>query len=180
MSNFERRQESILTPFTDQTNHSGTSFSTIVDYASVPLSQTPQPNFLSLDHPQIICLNSISQGRYNLSKDHVIVCSDPILAQNVACDIAKSQLYDDPHMMHRRLIQMHNAHQNLKADLEKIINDLNQLPTFHTPEQNKLRLWFRKSRPMFLGILAGLLLTVITSIMIYIVIKLKTVLKIFG
>lgn len=178
MSHFERRQDSLITP--DQSNNSETSFSTIVEYASVPLPKTPNPSFLPLDHPQIICLNSVSQSRYNIGKDHVIICNDPILAQNLACDIAKSQLYDDPHTMHKRLIKMHNAHLNLKVDLGKIINDLEKLPTFHTPKQNKLRAWIRKSQVMFLGTFAGLLLTVITAIMIYIVIKLKLVLKIFG
>ena len=188
MSHFERRQDNLLNPYTEpivqsETNQSETSFSTIYQYTEPivsPPSEAPKPNFLSLDNPQIICLNSISQSRYNLSKDHVIICNDPLLAQNLACDIAKSQLYDDPHMMHKRLIRMHSAHQNLKVDLEKIIHELDQLPTFQSPQQRKLRNWFRKSRPMFLGSFAGLLLTVTTAIMIYMVVKMKLILHIFG
>ena len=182
MSHFERRTDHLLNPYTEPNTESETSFSTIAQYETniIPNPEAPKPNFLPLDNPQIVCLNSISQSRYNLSNDHVIICNDPILAQNLACDIAKSQLYDDPHMMHKRLIQMHSAHQNLKVDLEKIISDLNQLPTFHSPQQRQLRTWLRKSRPMLLGTFAGLLLTVITAIMIFMVVKMKLILHIFG
>ena len=191
MSHFQRRNDQLINPYTELTTQSETSFSTLNQYTepdtlsntlpiTLPDPEAPKPNFLPLDNPQIVCLNSIAQSRYNLGNDHVIICNNPLLAQNLACDIAKSQLYDDPHMMHQRLIQMHNAHQNLKVDLEKIIHDLDQLPSFHTPQQRKLRTWLRKSRPMFLGTFAGLLLTVTTTIMIYMVVKMKVILHIFG
>ena len=184
-SHFQRRSDSLVGLNFNENGQSESSFSTILptqttQTISLPYPEAPKSNFLPLDHPQLTCLNSIAQTRHNLSEHHVITCNCPNLAQSLSVDVAKSQLYDDPHNMHMKLIKLHTTHTNLKIDLQKIINQLDGIPTFHPPHQLTLRKWFRKSRTVIFASLSGLILTIIAAIMIYIVVKLQNVLYIFG
>ena len=184
MSNFERgrRIDTVLSQPTHslEPTHSESSFSAIVPFNEPSYATPPPPDFLTPDHPQILCLNSIAQSKYDLESHQIITSNCPLLAQNVAVDLAKAQLFSDPELMHKRLIKLHNVQTNLKIDLQKIITDLEQIPTFHSYRHRSLREWFRKSRIMIFGIFLGLLLSILTSVMMYIVIKLRLILRIFG
>ena len=185
MSHFQRRSDSLVGLNFNENHQSESSFSTLVPLQQiqtpkVPYPDAPKPNFLPLDHPQLVCLNSITQTRHNLSEHHVITCNCPNLAQSLSVDVAKSQLYDDPHNMHMKLIKLHTTHSNLKIDLEKIINQLEEIPTFHPPHQQSIRTWFRKTKTTIFASISGLILAIIAAIMIYIVVKLQNVLYIFG
>ena len=79
-----------------------------------------------------------------------------------------------------KLIKLHTRHSNLKIDLAKIIEQLDEIPTFHPPHQQSIRTWFRKSRVALFASFSGLVITIIAAIMIYIVGKLQNVLYIFG
>ena len=185
MSHFQRRSDSLVGLNFNENGQSETSFSTLVPTPTtynlnLPYPEAPKSNFLPLDHPQLICLNSITQTRHNLSEHQVVTCNCPNLAQSLSVDVAKSQLYDDPHNMHMKLIKLHTTHSNLKIDLAKIIEQLDEIPTFHPPHQQSIRTWFRKSRVALFASFSGLVITIIAAIMIYIVVKLQNVLYIFG
>ena len=181
MSHFERRShEGILSQKFDDLEQSESSFSTILAINEPSYAEPPQSSFLPHDHPQILCLNSITQSKYNLSPHQTVTCNDPLLAQNLAVDIAKAQLFDDPEMMHQKLIKLHTVHTNLQCDLERIVANLSTIPTFHTRRRRVIQTWFRKSRPMIFGSLAGLILCLTCATMLYIVVKLKLLLHLFG
>ena len=95
-------------------------------------------------------------------------------------DIAKAHLFDDSESMHKKLIKLHTVHTNLQIDLAKIVDNLSTIPTFQTGRRRVILTWFRKSRPMIFGSLAGLLLCLTCATMLFIVIKLKLLLRLFG
>ena len=183
MSHFERgsrSNEGTLSPKIDDHEISESSFSTILPIIEPTYVEPPQPNLLPPHHPQILCLNSIAQSKYDITPHQIVACNCPVLAQNLAVDIAKAQLFDDPESMHRKLIKLHDVHTNLQIDLNKIISNLSTIPTFHTRRQRVIQNWFRQSRTMIFGSLAGLLLTIICITMLYIIVKLRLLLNLFG
>ena len=181
MSNFERRQNITINTLLEHPEPSTTSFSTLIPDNDPSYDEPPlYPPLLPPNNSLMVCLNSIAQSRYGISTSDMIACTCPTLAQNVAIDIAKAQLYDDPEIMHKQLIKLHNVHTNLQIDLLKIANNLSKIPTFHPKRHNSLRVWFRKSRTMIFGSISGLLLSLITVTMIYVVVKLRLILNIFG